>query len=164
MKSATKYPWGTKLSVFLAVSLLTTIILSAPTLAQERDAMLQFQLSDQLKKSAADWNKGDLDSFLSDYLHSDEMTFTSGGRILKGFDAMEQRYKKAYGNSTDTMGQLSFSDLEVWRLGPQHALVLGRWTLERKEAERRDEGVFTLVMVKVNDHWKILHDHTSTSK
>lgn len=128
--------------------------------------MLSFQLSDQLKKSAATWNRGDLEGFLSDYLKSEELTFTSGGRILKGYDALEKRYKQAYGNSPDTMGRLSFSDFEVWRLGSSQALVLGRWTLERedKTGKRKDEGVFTLIMVKVDEQWKILHDHTSTSK
>lgn len=135
-------------------------------MAQQQDAMLQFQLSDQLKQSASKWNRGDLDGFLADYLQSEEMTFTSGGRILKGFEALEQRYRKAYGESADTMGQLSFSDLEVWRLGPDQALLLGRWRLERDNggAARTDEGVFTLVMIKVQDQWKILHDHTSASK
>lgn len=152
-----------KLVPLLFVSVLLAV---TPASAQERDAMLQFQLSDQLKKSAATWNRGDLDGFLSDYLKSEEMTFTSTGRVLKGFDALEKRYRKAYGDSPDAMGQLSFSDFEVWRLGASEALLLGRWTLERSDqtGKRKDEGVFTLIMVKVNDQWKILHDHTSTSR
>lgn len=154
------------LTRLIGSALLTFLFLSFPAQAQQPDAMLQFQLTDQLKKSAAQWNKGDLDGFLRDYLQSEELTFTSGGRILKGYEALEQRYKKSYGESTDTMGQLSFSDVEVWRIGPSQALVLGRWRLAREEAgtERSDEGVFTLVMLKVNDQWKILHDHTSASK
>ena len=75
--------------------------------------MLQFQLSDQLKQSATRWNNGDLEGFLQDYYQGDQMTFTSGGRILQGFEALEQRYRKAYGDSTETMGTLSFSDLEA---------------------------------------------------
>jgi beta-aspartyl-peptidase (threonine type) len=113
--------------------------------------MLQFQLSDQLKQSATRWNNGDLEGFLQDYYKGEEMTFTSGGRILQGYDALEQRYRT-----------LTFSDLEAWRLGPNQALVLGRWQLKREEAT--DEGVFSLVMVKIDDKWKILHDHTSASK
>ncbi len=148
------------------LSLITVVALAVPAAAQERDAMLQFQLSDQLKRSASDWNRGDLEGFLSDYLRSEEMTFTSGGRILKGFDALSKRYHKTYGEAPDTMGRLSFSDFNVWRLGPAEALLVGRWTLERedKTGKRKDEGVFTIVMVKFQDQWKILHDHTSTTK
>ena len=151
-----------KLSLLLITFLFTTSL----SFAQESDAILQFQLSNQLKKSARLWNKGDLDGFLADYLQSEEMTFTSGGRVLKGFDALEQRYRKSYGDSTETMGRLNFSDLEVWRLGPTQALVVGRWALRREEAgsQRKDEGVFTLVMLRIEDQWKILHDHTSASK
>jgi L-asparaginase / beta-aspartyl-peptidase len=149
----------------LSVTLLLLTFAVAAS-AQQRDAMLQFQLSDQLKKSAARWNVGDLDGFLNDYIQSDELTFTSGGQILKGFEALDRRYRKSYGESAQSMGQLSFSDLEVWTLGPSQALVLGRWRLQREQAtgEKVDEGVFTLVMVKIGDHWKILHDHTSAAK
>ena len=152
--------------IFILASFLALTSLLGAASAQQQDAMLQFQLSDQLKQSASKWNRGDLDGFLSDYLNSEEMTFTSGGRILKGFEALEQRYRKAYGESTESMGQLSFSDLEVWRLGPDQALILGRWRLERDKTvgQAADEGVFSLVMVKVEERWKILHDHTSTSK
>ena len=150
---------------FLRV-LLFSLALVASGSGQEKDAMLQFQLSDQLKQSASQWNRGDLDGFLKDYINSEELTFTSGGRILRGFEALDQRYRKSYGDSPDTMGKLSFSDLEAWRLGPDQALVLGRWRLERNDelAQKTDEGVFTLVMVKIDDQWKILHDHTSASK
>lgn len=126
--------------------------------------MLQFQLSDQLKKSAAVWNKGDLQSFLLDYVQSPELTFTSGGRILKGYDALRERYEKRYGETPQAMGQLSFSDIEVWRLSEERALVLGRWKLDRRDAtEESSDGVFTLVMVKIGTDWKIFHDHTSVS-
>lgn len=155
-----------KVSFRFLLPLLFSLALVATSAAQERDAMLQFQLSDQLKQSASQWNRGDLDGFLKDYLQSEDLTFTSGGRILKGFEALEQRYRKSYGDSPETMGQLSFSDLEAWRLGPAQALVLGRWRLQRDAdaVKEVDEGVFTLVLVKVDDQWKILHDHTSASK
>lgn len=145
------------------LSLVLALTLSG--VCQERDAMLQFQLSDQLKQSATRWNNGDLEGFLQDYHQSPEMTFTSGGRILKGFEALEQRYRKSYGDQPGSMGHLTFSDFEAWRLGPEQALVLGRWTLKREQAGgTTDEGVFSLVMLKVGDRWKIFHDHTSASK
>lgn len=146
----------------VVLALVASIALQAS--AQERDAMLQFQLGDQLKQSAARWNRGDLDGFLKDYLDSEEMSFTSNGKILKGYEALDKRYRKSYGESAETMGNLSFSDFDLWRLGPTQALVLGRWRLERDEAGEKkiDEGVFSLVMVKVGDLWKILHDHTSS--
>lgn len=153
----------------LTLSIITFVFLfSSAAQAQESDALLQFQLSNQLKKSAAQWNRGDLDGFLNDYLQSGDMTFTSGGQILKGFEALSQRYRRNYGDSPQTMGRLSFSDLEVWSLGRDkaQALVVGRWRLVRDSAgqDQVDEGVFTLVMVQLGQEWKILHDHTSSSR
>lgn len=139
------------------------LCLSAPTLGQTRDSLLQFELSDQLKKGANLWNQGDLDGFLGDYLDSDELTFTSGGRILKGYEALAERYRKSYGETPETMGRLSFSDIDVWRLSEDRALVLGRWKLDypKTDGKTTDDGVFTLVMVKGSQGWRILHDHTS---
>jgi ketosteroid isomerase-like protein len=136
-----------------------------PAQAQVKDSMLQFQLSDQLKQSAAVWNRGDLQGFLGDYLQTDELTFTSGGRILRGYQALRDRYEKSYGETPQTMGQLSFSDIEVWSLGEGRALVLGRWKIDRNEAgsTSTEDGVFSLVMVQTGTEWKIFHDHTSLS-
>jgi ketosteroid isomerase-like protein len=145
--------------------ILSVTIAGAPAQAQVKDSMLQFQLSDQLKKSAAIWNRGDLEGFLVDYLQSEDLTFTSGGRILRGYQALRARYEKSYGKTPQAMGQLSFSDMEVWRLGEGHALVLGRWKIDREEGGVRstEDGVFTLVMVQQGNAWKIFHDHTSLS-
>ncbi len=128
--------------------------------------MLQFQLSDQLKKGAALWNKGDLKGFMEGYLSSDQLTFTSGGRVLRGYDTLRERYLKSYGGSRESMGQLSFSDVEVWKLAEGRALVLGRWKIDKVEAgsPSTSDGIFTLVMVQVGHEWKIFHDHTSLSE
>jgi beta-aspartyl-peptidase (threonine type) len=67
------------------------------------------------------------------------------------------RYKKTYPDRA-AMGQLDFSDLEFRFLGPDAALVLGRWHLKR---ENEVGGVFSLVWQRFPDGWKIVHDHTS---
>lgn len=146
-------------------TLLVTLGSSAPAQAQVKDSMLQFQLSDQLKQSAAVWNRGDLEGFLGDYLQTEELTFTSGGRVLRGYEALRARYEKSYGKTRDAMGQLSFSDIEVWRLAEGRALVLGRWKIDRDEGGARssEDGVFSLIMVQEGSDWKIFHDHTSLS-
>lgn len=127
--------------------------------------MLQFQLSDQLKQSASKWNRGDLAGFMEDYVKSEELTFTSGGQTLRGYETLKSRYEKNYGQSKDSMGQLSFSDVEVWRLSEGRALVLGRWKVDRQDKGTTvsKDGVFSLVMVQEGTEWKIFHDHTSIS-
>lgn len=108
------------------------------------------------------WNKGDLDQFMSGYLHSPDISFTSGGKEVWGYDALKERYQKRYGQSKDTMGQLKFTDLKTFELGPKNELVIGHWHLDLASSSL--DGVFSLIFVKAKDGWKIFHDHTSLAE
>jgi ketosteroid isomerase-like protein len=104
------------------------------------------------------WNRGDVDDFLLGYWHSNELTFSGGSGVSRGWDGVLARYKKNYADRA-AMGQLDFSDLEFRFLGQDAALVLGRWHLKREKGDVG--GVFTLVWQRFPDGWKIVHDHTS---
>jgi uncharacterized protein (TIGR02246 family) len=104
------------------------------------------------------WNRGDVDAFLVGYWHSPELTFSGSSGVARGWDGVMARYKKSYPD-TVAMGQLDFSELEFRFLGPDAALVLGRWHLKREKDELG--GVFTLVWQRFPEGWKIIHDHTS---
>ncbi len=105
------------------------------------------------------WNRGDLEAFMDGYWRSGELLFTSGGRIQRGWQTTFERYRAAYGESPESMGRLSFSDLEVHPMAADAAWVLGRWSLTTGEGERG--GVFTLVFLRLDGEWRIVHDHTS---
>jgi uncharacterized protein (TIGR02246 family) len=104
------------------------------------------------------WNSGDVDAFLLGYWHSAELTFSGSSGVSRGWDGVLARYKKNYPDRA-AMGQLDFSELEFRFLGPDAALVLGRWHLKREKEDLG--GVFTLVWQRFPDGWKIIHDHTS---
>ena len=104
------------------------------------------------------WNRGDVDAFLVGYWHSPELTFSGSSGVWRGWDGVMARYKKNYPDRA-AMGQLDFSELEFRFLGPDAALVLGRWHLKREKDELG--GVFSLVWQRLPDGWKIIHDHTS---
>jgi ketosteroid isomerase-like protein len=106
------------------------------------------------------WNRGDLDQFLTGYLRSDQTSFVSGGTEVRGYEALHDRYQKKYGNSRQTMGKLSFSDLKVQELGRNNALCIGHWLLERTD-KTTIGGIFSLVFARTKSGWKIMHDHTS---
>ncbi len=108
------------------------------------------------------WNKGDLDNFMSGYLHSEKLSFTSAGNIVWGYEALRARYQKKYGESKETMGKLEFSDLKTYDLGPKNELMIGRWHLDL--ATTSLDGVFSLVFVNTKDGWRIMHDHTSLAE
>jgi uncharacterized protein (TIGR02246 family) len=111
-----------------------------------------------LRAQQSAWNRADVDAFLEGYWHSPELTFSGTNGVARGWDAVLTRYKKSYPDRA-AMGQLSFSALEFRFLGPDAALVLGKWHLQREKDELG--GVFTLVWQRFPDGWKIIHDHTS---
>lgn len=113
-----------------------------------------------LEAQAAAWNRGDLEGFMDGYWKSPELVFTSGGRIQRGWQTTLERYRSTYGTAKETMGLLSFYDVEVHSLGDA-AWVLGRWSLERRGGQQG--GVFTLVFRRMEGRWLIVHDHTSLS-
>jgi ketosteroid isomerase-like protein len=130
-------------------------LLSAP--AQEPDLD---RIREVMRDQQRDWNRGDLESFMKGYEKGQRLVFTSGGKIRRGWNDALARYRESYPDR-ETMGQLEFSDLEITLLGKSAAVVLGRWALKRKQDNPR--GVFTLVLRKGTDGWKIIHDHTSST-
>jgi beta-aspartyl-peptidase (threonine type) len=111
-----------------------------------------------LDEQAAAWNAGSIERFMEHYWKSDQLTFSSGGRTTRSWQATLDRYRQKYPDQ-EAMGQLSFEELEVFSLGEDACFVLGRWSL-RRTADRLS-GNFTLVLRKMNDRWLIVHDHTS---
>jgi uncharacterized protein (TIGR02246 family) len=111
-----------------------------------------------LKAQQAAWNRGDLETFVAGYWQSPELTFSGSNGVSRGWDGVLARYKRNYPDRM-AMGVLDFSELEFRFLGPDAALVLGKWHLKREKGDVG--GVFTLVWQRFPEGWKIIHDHTS---
>ena len=112
-----------------------------------------------LTDQADAWNRGDLESFLAGYWKSEDIVFAGGGDVHRGFDAMAARYRKTYG-SREKMGTLTFSKLAFESIEPDRAVVTGAWELQR--AADKPGGVFTLILRRFPEGWRIVHDHTSS--
>lgn len=108
-----------------------------------------------------DWNRKDLDGFLEGYWHAPGVVFQSGNTRTAGFEAMRDRYRSRYRDEGREMGRLAFSGVEVVLLGPDAALARGRWGLTMPDGSRPG-GLFTLVLRKFPEGWRIIHDHTSS--
>ena len=119
------------------------------------EAAIRKVLGDQ----AAAWNRGDLVRFMDGYWKSDDLSFFSNNDKTTGWQATLDRYRKKYQAEGKEMGQLAFSELSVELLGTDHALVKGRFKLTLKQAA--PTGIFTLIMRKLPEGWRIVHDHTS---
>src|SRR5262249_16823994 len=106
------------------------------------------------------WNKGDLPGFMSGYWHAKELSFYSGNAKTFGWQATLEGYQKRYQGEGKEMGRLAFSELTIEMLGTDHAFVRGRFTLTLKKEQ--PTGLFTLILRKTQDGWRIIHDHTSS--
>jgi uncharacterized protein (TIGR02246 family) len=105
------------------------------------------------------WNRGDLEGFMAGYWNSPDLTFYSGRDKKQGWQATLERYRARYQAPGTEMGRLTFSELTVEPLGPDVALARGRWRVEMKDQTL--DGLFTLIVRKKPDGWRIVHDHTS---
>lgn len=106
------------------------------------------------------WNQGDIDGFMGSYWRSDDLRFASGGTVSFGWQTVLDRYRVRYPDRK-AMGHLVFSDLDVRLLGEEAALAFGRWTLEREDDA--PTGLFTLILKRLPEGWRIVHDHTSSA-
>ena len=104
------------------------------------------------------WNRGDIDTFMQSYWKSEKTEFVGSTGIQRSWRAVRDRYRKAYPDRR-SMGKVTFSDLEFILLSPSATLVVGKYSLER-EADH-PSGVFTLVLRKFPEGWRIINDHTS---
>jgi ketosteroid isomerase-like protein len=114
-----------------------------------------------LENQASAWNKGNIAGYMEGYWKSDSLLFTSGGNIQRGWNATYEKYEKSY-NSKKKMGELNFSELEIKLLSEQSAWIFGNWELKRENDNPK--GIFTLILRKFKEGWKIIHDHTSSQK
>jgi ketosteroid isomerase-like protein len=109
------------------------------------------------------WNNHDLDGFMTGYWKSPQLTFFSGANERHGWQETMDRYKAAYQSPGHEMGKLEFANLRVEALGTDAAFARGEWHLTMPDG-KAPHGLFTLVLRRLADGWKIVHDHTSAAE
>lgn len=138
--------------------ILILVCIFVQTIGLSESTDIKEEILDVLTKQKTAWNKGDIEGFMAYYWRSKDFTFQSGNNRILGWDDLLARYKKNY--SGENMGILDFKDVLVKALSDKTVLVLGRW-----EVKRKDEvlgGLFTLVIQRKPEGWRIIHDHTSS--
>jgi len=148
-----------KISASLAlVSLAAVYFTWTGSLARSAPVGAEAQIRAILERQQFDWNRGDTDGFLVGY--ADDAVFVSD-KITHGLEEIRVRYQSHYPTRA-SMGQLSFSDIEVHMIDPANAYVIGLWRLKRDADGGGDtNGVYTLLFKKTVKGWKIALDHTT---
>jgi uncharacterized protein (TIGR02246 family) len=148
----------TRLWLALGTLALAFLIRAAVLLPQQSKQEPQTAIRALLAAQQSDWNRGDIPAFMAGYWNSPDLTFAGSKGFTRGWQPVVERYEKTYAGK-EAMGTLDFSELEIRPLGPDAALVLGRWHLQRQAGDVG--GIFTLVFKKFPEGWRIIHDHTT---
>jgi len=93
------------------------------------------------------------------YARTDTLVFLSGGAVRRGWEESFYAYKRGYPDR-ESMGTLSFENIEVRPLSSRHALAFGRWRLTR--GDDSPTGLFSLLLANTDEGWLVVHDHTSS--
>jgi ketosteroid isomerase-like protein len=128
---------------------------SDPVSNRALDPAIRQVLEDQV----AAWNRGDLNGFMVGYWNSPDLTYSSTSGTKRGHQELLQHYQARYQAEGRSMGQLSFGGLEGEMLGPDVALVRGRWKVVT--GDKTQQGRFKLMVRRLPEGWRIVHDYTT---
>jgi ketosteroid isomerase-like protein len=135
----------------VAAALLATPAHASPK--TERAAILSV-----VARMEAAWNRGDFRGYMAGFKNPD-VIFVSGGKFQDGWQGTLDHYVRDYGGSAERRGRLHFYNMKVDVLGPDAAMLVGQYRLER--GARVTEGVNTRLFRRVRGHWLITMNHVS---
>jgi uncharacterized protein (TIGR02246 family) len=139
---------------FAPLSLL--LLIAAPSAgAQDHDPA---DIPILLQGIADAWNRGDLAGHVAVY--ADSATFMTGNGPIVGRHRTAEALERSFFREGRPMQQLRFEQVDVRPLGPDHALVIGRFVLfggDRAEAS----GWFSTIWAWTGSRWETIHDHSS---
>jgi ketosteroid isomerase-like protein len=138
-------------AAFLACALLAVPASASPT--SNRAAILSL-----IHRMEAAWNRSDFRSYMAGFKNPD-VVFVSGGKFQDGWQGTLDHYIRDYGGSPERRGKLHFYNMKVDVLGPDAAMLVGQYRLER--GERVTEGVNTRLFRKFHGQWLITVNHVS---
>lgn len=112
-----------------------------------------------ISRMEAAWNRGDFEGYMAGFANPG-VVFVSNGRIQDGWQGTLDHYIRDYGGASERRGALRFYDINIERLGPDAAMLVGHYHLERPEHPQ--EGVNTRLLRKIDGQWLITLNHVSS--
>ena len=108
-----------------------------------------------LEKQAADWNRGDLETFCA--IYAEDAIFLSPSGVRRGKAEVLAGYKRKY-TSREVMGTLSFELLDARVAeGGKAVTVAARWILHRPKSADAS-GYTLLALQRRGTSWAIVQD------
>jgi len=111
-----------------------------------------------LAAQVIEWNKGNIAGYMKGYWLDDSLVFIGKNGPTYGYEQTLKRYQKSYPDK-NAMGILTSTIISLKKLSEEYYFITGRWSLERKAGNL--EGVYTLLLRKIDGNWVIVYDHSS---
>lgn len=132
----------------------------APEVGTDTIPGIETQVTRMLERSAGAWNRGDLDGFMDDYLHSPTTSYIGSSGRVAGWEAIRARYAPLF-QAGALRDSLRFERIVARPLGEDYALATARYVLFR-EGDVTGSGPFTLVLWRTEEGWRIVHDQSAS--
>ncbi|MCB0460246.1 MAG: DUF4440 domain-containing protein [Flavobacteriaceae bacterium] len=116
------------------------------------------EITTMMLQQAKDWSNGDLEAFMEGYIKSDSLKFVGSRGITYGWQQTLDNYKRGYPTKEHT-GTLTFNLLDFDQLADDLFLVIGEYHLKRSVGDA--DGMFSIILKKIDGEWKIIADHSS---
>jgi hypothetical protein len=148
-----------RISCFLAGTTLIASCTPRQVVPAQSRAELTAEVTTMFARSASAWNRGELDTFMTDYLPGDRTTYVTSKGVIHGPAAIRERYAPRFapGGMHDS---LSFEGIEVDPLAPDVINVIAYYVLMRGDSLVA-RGPTSLVMIRQDGRLRIVHDHSS---
>jgi ketosteroid isomerase-like protein len=108
-----------------------------------------------LAASAAAWNEGNLEAFLTGYADAPDVVLMMDGATATGIESVRKKFLNDAAIAGG-MGRIAYDGLAVTLTAENVVTVVGRYAFAN--AVSKSAGVMTLVMKQTNGRWRIVND------
>lgn len=141
----------------LAASLLLALLLTGCRFETVPEENVEVSIETMLERTAEAWNDGDLDGVMSFYADAASTALVTPEGPVFGRDAIRAVYAPWF-EAGARRPRIHFEEIQVRTLPPLVGIVTGRRGA-RPASLDPGAGWFTLVVRRVGDGWRIVHDH-----
>jgi len=134
------------------------LLLDAGSALAQGPNVTEREIQALLGESAAAWNRGDLDGHLAD--NADSISFMTRTGPIVGKAGTADALRRSFFKDGRPIQRLRFEQVTIRRLGPDYALVVGRFVLDGGGQQERS-GWFSTVWERQAAGWRVIHDHSS---
>ena len=142
--------------------LVAVLLLDAGSLHGQAPSTQRQEVQNFVKAYADAANRGDVSAYMEMYSRRPDLIEVNDGEITRGWDALRDEANRMMG--LEGSYKISVGSIDVITLSPSRAIAVFPFvaTIATQQGPAQLRGATTIVVEKVSQGWKIIHDHTSS--